>query len=289
MPLTVTPISPSFAANVDGIDLREPLAASEIEALRVAQGQYGVLVFQRQNLTGSELEAFAAQLGPLQRMGAAGSQNAFVLRITNLDENGVILPVDDRRRAREVANQLWHTDSSYLDVRASLSMLVAHIVPGNGADTEFADMRAAYDELPKHTQMRISKMRARHSILHSRSLTGFTAWTDEEKAFFRLSEPRPLVHVHRQSGRRCLYLASHIQDIDGLTFEESQAQVSQLIEFATQRRFVYRHRWQVGDLVIWDNLATMHRARPYDDLQARRELKSVRVLETAESAPRDVN
>jgi alpha-ketoglutarate-dependent 2,4-dichlorophenoxyacetate dioxygenase len=130
-------------------------------------------------------------------------------------------------------------------------------------------------------------MRARHSLLYSRSLTGFTGWTDEERAFFQVSAPRPLVHVHRQSGRRCLYLASHIQDIEGLNFDESQAQVSQLIDFATQRRFVYRHQWQVGDLVIWDNLATMHRARPYDDLHARRELKSVRVLETAESAPLD--
>jgi alpha-ketoglutarate-dependent 2,4-dichlorophenoxyacetate dioxygenase len=205
-----------------------------------------------------------------------------LIDVGNIDVDGSILPEDDRRRAYNRGNLLWHTDVSFDPVRATLSLLAAHVVPPGGADTEFADMRAAYDALPPAMKPRIEDLVVEHSVWHSRALAGFSEVSDEEKATRPPSQHR-LVHVHPGSGRKALYLASHASHIVGWPVNAGRALLSDLMHFATQPEFVYRHRWQIGDLVIWDNLATMHRGTPFDDTRHVRDMRRTTVLE-AESA-----
>jgi alpha-ketoglutarate-dependent 2,4-dichlorophenoxyacetate dioxygenase len=203
--------------------------------------------------------------------------NEAVGDISNLDEAGGIMQSTDRRRMYSLGNRLWHTDASFQDPPGRYSMLSAKVVPPAGADTEFADMRAAYDALDAETKARLEGLRVHHSIAHSRQRLGFEFSSDEAEAL--KGAVHPLTRTLPRSHRRSLYLAAHASRIVDWPVPEGRLLLHDLTEHATQREFVYRHAWRVGDLVIWDNRATMHRATPFDDARHRRELHRVTTLD----------
>ena len=271
MSITFTPLHPVFAAECSGIDLGEPLSPAAAEAVHAGMDRYAVLVFRRSRpLSTQQQLAFTQSLGELEApyttIRAADGMRLDSERlsdISNLGPGDKILPRDDRKRLFNLGNQLWHSDSSYKRIPAMYSALCAHVIPPEGGDTEFADMRAAYDMLPASTKGRIDSLVAEHSRIFSKGALGFR-FTEQEELDF---EPvrQPLVRVHPRSGRRSLYLSSHAGRIVGWPTPEAMLLLRDLSEHATAREFVYRHRWQVGDLVMWDNQATMHRARPFPD------------------------
>jgi alpha-ketoglutarate-dependent 2,4-dichlorophenoxyacetate dioxygenase len=202
--------------------------------------------------------------------------------ISNLDENGEIMKSDNRRRMYSLGNRLWHTDASFQDPAGRYSMLSAKIVPPVAADTEYADMRAAYDALPAEMKAQCEGLRVHHSIAHSRQTLGFEFSESEQEAL--KGAIHPLIRVLPRSNRRSLYVASHASRIIDWPLPEGRLLLRDLIEHATQPKFVYRHEWRVGDLVIWDNRATMHRGKPFDDTKYRRELRRVTTLDIVEPA-----
>lgn len=210
--------------------------------------------------------------------------------ISNLDENNNIRSTSDRWRMMMLANQLWHTDSSFKRVPGKVSFLSAHEVPPSGGETEFADLRAAFDALELATKERIEGLVAEHSIFYSRSLIGYTEFSDEERAALP-PVPQTIVRIHPGSGRKTLYLASHASHIIGWPVALGRALLDELITFATQPRFVYQHRWRAGDLVVWDNRCTLHRGRPYDDANFRRDMRRTTVEDSAPTSeqPRILN
>jgi alpha-ketoglutarate-dependent 2,4-dichlorophenoxyacetate dioxygenase len=197
--------------------------------------------------------------------------------ISNLDENGDIMDANDRRRMYSLGNRLWHTDASFQDPPGRYSMLHARVIPPVGADTEFADERAAYDALPTEMKQRLAGLRAHHSIAHSRQTLGFEFSKEEEDAL--RGAIHPVVRTLPRSNRTSLYVASHASRIVDWPVPEGRLLLRDLIEHATRREFVYRHQWRVGDLVIWDNRCTMHRATPFDDATYKRELRRVTTLD----------
>jgi alpha-ketoglutarate-dependent 2,4-dichlorophenoxyacetate dioxygenase len=278
MPITVSPLTPGFAAEVGDIDLTRPLPAEDLEAVRRAFAEFAVLVFTAQTLTVEQHLAFASCFGPLERSVAAVMPGQ-VLRvrpeiadIANIDADGRVWGADDRLRQFQMGNRLWHTDSSFKAPSGRVSMLYARSVAPVGGHTEFADLRAAYDALDDATRTRLDGLIAEHSLLHSRRRLGFTEWSEQERVAFAPVE-RPLVRTIAESGRRTLYLASHIGRIRGLPDAEAQALLERLTAFATERRFTYLHRWRVGDLTMWDNRCTMHRGTPFDDTRWPRDMQ----------------
>jgi alpha-ketoglutarate-dependent 2,4-dichlorophenoxyacetate dioxygenase len=246
--------------------------------------EYAVLVFRDQPFTDEEQLAFARRLdGALHtKTGArvlvkSRLGNEAVADISNLDEDGGIMKSSDRRRMYSLGNRLWHTDASFQDPPGRYSMLSAKVVPSVGADTEFADTRGAYDALHGDMKARLEGLRVHHSIAHSRQTLGFEFSADEAEAL--KGAVHPLIRTLPRSNRRSLYVASHASCIIDWPVPEGRLLLRDLIEHATQREFVYRHVWQVGDLVIWDNRATMHRATPFDDATHRRELRRVTTLD----------
>jgi alpha-ketoglutarate-dependent 2,4-dichlorophenoxyacetate dioxygenase len=272
--ITVTPVTPAFVAEIEDIDLRQPLDPAQVAEISAAIDRYAVLVFRGQSLDNEQQLAFSANFGPLETTRQA-NRPGHKLRlppqlsdISNLDESSRLLSGEDYRRLNGFANRLWHTDSTYKRVPARFSLLSAHVVPEQGGETEFADMRAAYDALPEKTKAQIDGLVAEHSIYHSRGIVGFTNFTDQERAALP-PVPQALVRTHPGSGRRTLYLASHAGRIYGMPVPEGRMLLAELTEHATQRQFVHAHRWRAGDLVMWDDRCTMHRARPYDTSQVR--------------------
>jgi alpha-ketoglutarate-dependent 2,4-dichlorophenoxyacetate dioxygenase len=277
-------LSERFAAAIEGVDLRSITDADSLKQIRSGMDEYAVLVFRGQKFTDAEQLAFAERFdGALHRktgasvLGRSRFGDEALTDISNLDAGGAILPAGDRRRAYALGNRLWHTDASFQDPPGRYSMLFAKIVPPVAADTEFADMRAAWDALEEEIKKKIAGLRAHHSIAYSREILGFD-FSEEEKNKLKGAE-HPLVRTNPRTGRRSLYLASHASRIVGWPVPEGRLLLRELIEHATQPRFVYRHRWRVGDLVIWDNLATMHRGRPFDDTTHKRELRRVTTLD----------
>ncbi len=189
---------------------------------------------------------------------------------------------DSRRRMYGLGNRLWHTDASFQDPPGRYSMLSAKVVPPVDADTEYADMRAAYDALPDEEKARLEGLRVHHSIAHSRQTLGFEFSESEQDAL--KGAIHPLIRTIPRSKRRSLYVASHASRIIDWPVPEGRLLLRDLIEHATRPEFVYRHQWRVGDLVIWDNRATMHRARPFDDAKYRRELRRVTTLDIEQPA-----
>ena len=284
MTLELRPLHPLFAAEAGAIDLRRVEDRATLEAIRAGMDRYAVLVFREQRFADAEQIAFAQRFdGKLHaKTGAAvlGRNrlgNEALTDISNLDETGAIMKSGDRRRAYSLGNRLWHTDASFQDPPGRYSMLHARVVPPVAADTEFADLRAAYDELEPAIRTQVEGLRAHHSIAYSRQTLGFE-WSAEEEERLK-GAVHPLVRTNPRSGRRSLYLASHASRIVDWPVPEGRLLLRDLIEHATQPRFVYRHAWRVGDLVIWDNLATMHRGRPFDDLKHKRELRRVTTLD----------
>ncbi len=217
--------------------------------------------------------AFAGQFGEIEAPRSARAAADRRLRpeisdISNLDENSRLRAADDPRRFDQLGNRLWHTDGSFRRVPAALSMLYAHQVPANGGETEFADLRAAWDALPDNTKAQLDGLVAIHDIAYSRAQIGFTELLFGERDLLP-AVPQRVVRVHPGSGRKTLYLAAHASHILGMPVPEGRLLLRDLIEFATERRFVYRHVWRPGDLVIWDNRCTMHRGRPFDETEIR--------------------
>jgi len=286
MALTFRKLHPQFAAEAAPIDLRGVADRATLDEIRAAMNEYAVLVFRDQPFANDEQLAFAERFdGALHtKTGAAvvGNNrfgNEALTDISNVDEGGAILKADDRRRMYSLGNRLWHTDASFQDPPGRYSMLSAKVVPAAPADTEFADLRAAYDALDDETKSILEGLRAHHSIAYSRQTLGFE-FSEAERA--RLpGAVHPVVRSNPRTGRRSLYLASHASRIVDWPVPEGRLLLRDLVEHATQPQFVYRHAWRVGDLVIWDNLATMHRGRPFDDTKHRRELRRVTTLDVA--------
>jgi alpha-ketoglutarate-dependent 2,4-dichlorophenoxyacetate dioxygenase len=286
MALAFRPLHPLFAAEAQPIDLRTVLERAALEEIRAGMDRYAVLVFRDQALSGAEQLAFAERLdGKLHaRTGASVlGRNRLgdeaLTDISNVDETGGLLSAGDRRRMYALGNRLWHTDASFQDPPGRYSMLHAKVVPPVAADTEFADMRAAYEALDEGMQARIAPLRVHHSIAHSRQTLGFEFSRAEQDKL--PGAVHPLVRANPRTGRRALYLASHASRIVDWPVPEGRLLLGELTERATERRFVHRHAWRVGDLVIWDNLATMHRGVPFDDTAHRRELRRVTTLDLA--------
>jgi alpha-ketoglutarate-dependent 2,4-dichlorophenoxyacetate dioxygenase len=286
MALSFRPLHPRFAAEVSPVDLRRVDDRPTLEEIRAGMDRYAVLVFRDQDLAGEEQLAFAERFdGRLHAktgsavLGRNRFGNEALTDISNVDEAGGLLSSGDRRRMYALGNRLWHTDASFQDPPGRYSMLHAKVVPPVAADTEFADMRAAYDALDAEMKERIDGLRAHHSIAYSRMTLGFDFSPEEQH---RLpGAVHPLVRVNPRTGRRALYLASHASRIEGWPLPEGRLLIRELTDHAIDRRFVYRHPWRVGDLVIWDNLATMHRGVAFDDTAHRRELRRVTTLDLA--------
>jgi alpha-ketoglutarate-dependent 2,4-dichlorophenoxyacetate dioxygenase len=279
MSLTLLPITPTFAAEVGDLDLSLPLAPEDLEAVRSAFSTYAVLVFTAQRLTAEEHLLFASNFGPLERtVQLAMKRERLRVReeladVANMDPDGKLWQKDSRMRAFQLqGNRLWHTDSSFKAPTGFASLLYARSIPPVGGHTEFADLRAAWDALPEPMQRRVDGLVAEHSLLHSRGKLGFTDFSDDERRAFA-PVARPLVRTLPESRRKTLYIASHIGRIRGLADDEATRLLTELTAHATQRQFVYTHRWRVGDLVMWDNRCTMHRGTAYDDLRWPRDMQ----------------
>ena len=272
--ITTKQLHPLFVGEVSGVDLRGPLDPAMVEAIVHASDRYAVLVFRDQDLTDEQQVVFSTRLGPLEttirklRPGHELRLDQHVSDISNLDHQGNVLEREDRRRMYSLGDRLWHTDSSFKAVPAKYSLLSARQIPAAGGETQFADLRAAYDALPDATKAQLEGLVADHSIIYSRSTIGFTDFSDEERAGLQ-PVPQMLVRVHPGSKRKTLYLASHAMAIRGMPVPEARLLLRDLIEHATQQQFVYTHRWRVGDLVMWDDRCTMHRARPYESSERR--------------------
>jgi alpha-ketoglutarate-dependent 2,4-dichlorophenoxyacetate dioxygenase len=278
MTLSIQPIDPVsrpfFAGEVSGIDITRPLTAEEAAAIERGMDQYGVLVFHGQQLTDEMQMAFSRNFGELElatnnlRDSKEQRLGAHIADISNLDSNNNVLARENRRRLFSLGTRLWHSDSSFKVVPAKFSLLSARVIPSAGGNTEFADMREAYDTLDEETKAECANLVCEHSQLFSRAQIGFGDFTDEERRAFAPVKQR-LVRTHPSTGRKSLYLASHAGTIVGWPVPEARAFLRDLIEHATQRKFVYSHRWSQFDLVVWDNRATMHRSRPFNASEVR--------------------
>lgn len=272
--MDVSPLHPLFMGEVTGLDLRDPVDDARLAELIAAMDTYGVLVYRDQSLDDDAQMRFSALFGPLEtsrrahRLDHKLRLDIHVSDISNLDETGEILARTDNRQMSGLANRLWHTDSSFKRAPARYSILSAHALPSKGGETEFTDMRAAYDDLSDALKAEIEDYICEHSIFNSRAAIGFTDFTKEEYDALP-PVPQVLVRTHPGSKRKCLYLASHANSIEGLPLPEAKILLLDLMEHATQRKYVYTHHWRSGDVVMWDNRCTMHRGRWHDPAEIR--------------------
>jgi len=293
MTLEIAPLSPDFGAEIAGVDLTRPVPAEEFAAIEAAFERYAVLVFPDQPVSDEQQLAFTARFGPLEMnpdyAGGRMFRRREVADFTNVAEDDRLMAADDARRAFNIANQLWHTDSSFKQVPSKCSLLSAREIAPVGGQTEFADLRAAWDALPPARQAELAGLVAEHSIFHSRKRLGFADFNPE---IAKLLPPvqQVLVRHHAASGRTSLYLASHASHILGWPEAKGAALIDELIAFATEPRFVYSHRWRKHDLVMWDNRCTMHRGRPWDAGRYRRVMHNTKAMDagnTVEMAERE--
>ena len=277
-------LHPTLGAEVSPIDLRRVHDRVTLEQLRAGMDEHGVLVFRNQPFTDAEQLAFAERFdGTLHAkpgaaaLGANRFGNEAIADISNVDNSGKLLKAEDRKRMYSLGNRLWHTDASFQDPAGRYSTLSARVIPKVNANTEFADMRAAYDALDDATKQEIANLRVHHTITRSREILGFE-FSQEEKDKLK-GAIHPLVRVNPRSGRKSLYLASHASRVMDWPVADGRLYVMDLMERATQRQFVFSHEWRDGDFVIWDNLATMHRATAFDDVKHHRELRRVTTID----------
>jgi alpha-ketoglutarate-dependent 2,4-dichlorophenoxyacetate dioxygenase len=278
MAINLFPVTSEFVAEVGDVDLSKPLSTEDAVAIEEAFLKYAVLIFPAQQLTADQHVAFAERFGPLepnintyQDEVKADRIDPRISDVSNLDHENSLLPAQSRKRTSGLANRLWHTDSIFRHVPARASLLYARIVAPIGGLTEFTDMRAAWDALPDSMRERIDGHVVEHSIFHSRAKVGATVFTDRERASLPPSK-QVLVRTIPETGRRALYLASHAVRIMGLPELESTRLIEDLMAHATQRQFVYSHRWRVDDLVVWDNRCTMHRGTRYEENRWKRDM-----------------
>ncbi len=289
MTVTFHKLHPHFVAEAGPIDLRRVHDPETLAAIRAGMDDYALLVFRDQRFNDEEHLDFARRLdGELHtKTGISALKKSrlgdeALADVSNLTDGGQIQPADDRRRMYGLGNRLWHTDASFQDPPGRYSMLFARVIPPVGADTEYADMRAAYDALSPELKARLEGLRVHHSIAHSREILGF-AFSQKEQEILK-GAVHPLIRTLPRSGRKSLYIAAHASRIIDWPLPEGRLLLLELIEHATRPEFVYRHTWQVGDLVIYDNRATMHRARPFEDTKYPRELRRVTTLDIQDKA-----
>lgn len=275
MTIGLRPLHPTFVAEVSGIDLTQPLSAETIGDIETAIAQHAILVFRDQRISDDQQLDFSRRFGDLEETRGTGISKPGEQRlhpafadVSNLDKDNTVLARDNRRRLYSLGNMLWHSDSSFKPVPASYSLLSGRVVVARGGETQFADMRAAWDALDDATKAEAEGLICEHSLIYSRILLGFGELTEEEKATMRPVR-QPLVRTHPVSGRKSIYLSSHIGKIIGWPVPEALAFIRDLTEQATRPEFVYTHRWQPFDLIMWDNRCTMHRARRYDAKEVR--------------------
>ena len=278
MAISIFPVTPGFAAEIGDVDLSGPLSPEEQGAIKAAFRQYAVLVFPGQHLTSDQHVEFAKLFGPpepnINSYQDEIKKNRIDDRISdvsNLDHDNELLAANSRKRLSGLANRLWHTDSIFRHVPARASLLYARSVAPIGGHTEFADMRAAWDALPEPLRRRIDGLVVEHSIFHSRAKLGFTDYSDRERAALPPAR-QVLVRTIPETGRRSLYTASHAVRVIGLPEGESTPLLDDLMAHATQRQFVYTHRWRVRDLLMWDNRCTMHRGTEYEEHRWKRDM-----------------
>ena len=275
MTLSIRQVGPCFAGEVIGIDLTKPLPPGVAQEIHDAMDEYAVLVFPDQNFTDETQIAFTEHLGEIEHSIGAGLRKPDEYRlsthfadVSNLDRENIVYGREDRRRLFAIGNRLWHSDSSFKVVPAKYSLLHARAIPSKGGNTEFADMRTAYDDLDNEMKKHIDDMIAEHTQIHSRRSVGFEEFDEDERIRMAPVKQR-LVRIHPSTGRKSLYLSSHAGRIDGVPVTEAMLLLKDLTEHATQREYVYSHKWRLHDLVIWDNRRTMHRARPFPENEPR--------------------
>ena len=285
-------ITPTFVAEIGDVDLSQPIPAGDMEVIKQAFWKYGVLVFPDQKLSPQQHIDFAKNFGPIEtdrvldlKNGTARVGVGFA-DISNLNPEGKIWDADSRQRMYKEGNKLWHTDSSFKYKPGLCSLLYSTTIAPIGGHTEFADQRAAYDALPDDLKKKIAGLIAEHSIETSRRRTGFADFQPDEAK--RLPPvPQLLVRTLPQNGRKSLYVASHIGRIKGMSAEQSEALVQQLIAHITQRQFVHTHRWRPNDLVMWDNRCTMHRGTDFDDMRFVRDMRRTTVSDIANTCEQE--
>ena len=291
MSVSITALTPTFGAEITGVDLTRPLDAGTRDLIVDTMDHFAVSVIRGVTVSQDDQIAFARNFGPLDAINGVLQTDikrrvsAELVDISNMDEDSNIFELDDRRRLFNLGNRLWHTDSSFKRIAAKYSMLHAHAIPPIAGETQVCDLRAAYDDLPKDMKEQVKDLVAVHSIFTSRSLLGFDNFSQEEHALLPPIR-RPIVRVHPGSGRKTLYLASHIGRILERPVAEGRLLVRDLMEHATQQQFVYTHHWRIGDTLIWDNRCTMHRAMPFDESRFKRDMRRATVMES-DSAPVD--
>src|SRR5438552_637740 len=276
MSIAIRPLTSCIAGEVTGCDLTKPLPKDEVAAIEAGMDLWAVLVFHDQVITDEQQVAFTRNFGQIENSYGGHVTvkpeekrlGPLVNDLSNLGLDNKPLPRDDRRRMFNLGNRLWHSDSSFRATPAKYSLLSARVIEARGGNTEFADMRAAYDALDAETKAEIEDLVCEHSLMYSRGALGFTELSDEERLMFKPVRQR-LVRRHPVTGRKSLYLASHIGAIAGWPVPEARAFIRDLTEHATQPRFVYVHKWRRHDLVMWDNRQTMHRVRRFDETQVR--------------------
>jgi alpha-ketoglutarate-dependent 2,4-dichlorophenoxyacetate dioxygenase len=276
MPVSIRPLHPVFVGEVAEVDCRSPLTPEAVAAIEAGMDQYAVLVFRDQNITDEEQIAFTRHFGEIEshstpghiRRREAQRVGPGIADFSNLDKHGRIMSAEDRVWFFKLGDRLWHSDSSFRPIPAKYSLLSGRVIPSWGANTEFADMRAAYDALDERSKTEIEDLVCEHSLIYSREAIGFTDLTPDETAAFRPVH-QPLVRTHPVTGRKSLFLAAHAGAILGWTIPEARMFLRDLTEHATQREFVYSHEWRPYDLVMWDNRQTMHRARRFDHNEVR--------------------
>jgi alpha-ketoglutarate-dependent 2,4-dichlorophenoxyacetate dioxygenase len=291
--MQITQLGPGFAGEVSGIDLTKPLTPDEVAAIEAGMDRYAVLVFHDQRFDDDTQMAFSRNFGDLE-LSSGGEMSKpeerrtkiEVADISNLDPQNKLRGADDKKRLIALGNRLWHSDASFRAVPAKYSLLSARVVPGRGGNTEFADMRAAYDALDDRTKAEIEDLVTEHSNAFSRELIGFPPEGYGAEYQDKLRPVRQsLVRTHPVTGRKSIYLSAHIGSIVGWPMPEARAFIRDLAEHATQRQFVHAHAWRQWDLVIWDNRTTMHRARRYDDLHDVRDMRRTTVRGEGMTAP----
>jgi len=275
MAISVRQIHAVFVGEVSGIDISKPLSPAEVSAIEAGMDRYAVLVFHDQKITDEQQMAFSRNFGNLEdaRGGNITKPEDKRLQVgmndvSNLGRDGQPLTRESRVRLFNLGNMLWHSDSSFRAIPAKYSLLSARVVNPVGGNTEFADMRAAYDTLDAGTKTEIADLICEHSLMYSRGSLGMLDYSDEERAMFRPVR-QSLVRTHPVSGRKSLYLSSHAGAIIGMPTPEARILLRELNEHATQPKFVYVHTWRPWDLVIWDNRRAMHRVRRYEESQPR--------------------
>jgi alpha-ketoglutarate-dependent 2,4-dichlorophenoxyacetate dioxygenase len=276
------PLTERFGVELSWLVISPELPQPDRMAIYDSVVEHGVAVVTGQDLSDDDFYDFASSIGAVTPSPAmSGVPQGKVLPIGNVDAEGKLLPADNWSVKQNQANELWHIDLTFMKPRATISMLYGRRCPPSGGNTEFCDLRLAYEALPPEEQLRLDPLTASHSILHSRSLYGLDEFTDEDRRRFPPTE-RPLVARHEENSRKALLLASHIEVVSGYDRAASAALVRDLTERATVPRNVYSHRWTAGDLLLWDNRSVMHRATPYDIANQPREMRALRLYDTAD-------